>query len=184
MAGADIIFDSRAGATYFVRFAQRSNSAPGGFRLDVYLPRLFPSAPGGAPAEGERHVPIHGRDHAHDGVIERGRPPAQDGGRTPRGRRHRIGRRGVGPADVATGRYALQVRARRRPRRLHAAPRRANVHPAHADDDRRRRGSIVFRPPTLGHWRARAEFLGTRTAEPCRTRRDVHFSVDTALQPG
>ena len=43
---ADIIFDSRGGATYFVRIAQRANSAPGGFRLDVYLPRLFPSAPG------------------------------------------------------------------------------------------------------------------------------------------
>ena len=43
---ADFIFDSRAGATYFVRVAQRANSAPGGFRLDVYLPRLFPSVPG------------------------------------------------------------------------------------------------------------------------------------------
>ena len=43
---ADIIFDSRAGATYLVRVAQRENSVPGGFRLDVYLPRLFPSAPG------------------------------------------------------------------------------------------------------------------------------------------
>ena len=42
----EFIFDSRAGATYFVRVAQRANSAPGGFRLDVYLPRLFPSAPG------------------------------------------------------------------------------------------------------------------------------------------
>jgi hypothetical protein len=44
-------------------------------------------------------------------------------------------------------------------------------------------GSIVFRPPTLGRWRARAEFLGTRTAEPSETQRDVHFRADTALQP-
>lgn len=43
---ADIIFDSRGGATYLVRVAQRTNSVPGGFRLDVYLPRLFPPAPG------------------------------------------------------------------------------------------------------------------------------------------
>ena len=42
----EFIFDSRAGTTYFVRVAQRANSAPGGFRLDIYLPRLFPSAPG------------------------------------------------------------------------------------------------------------------------------------------
>ena len=44
-------------------------------------------------------------------------------------------------------------------------------------------GSIVLRPATLGRWRARAEFLGSRTAEPSQTRRDVHFRVDTPLVP-
>jgi hypothetical protein len=44
-------------------------------------------------------------------------------------------------------------------------------------------GSIAFRPPTLGKWRARAEFLGSRTAEPSQTRSDVQFRVDTPLQP-
>ena len=44
-------------------------------------------------------------------------------------------------------------------------------------------GSIVFRPATLGRWRARAEYLGSRTAEPSQTRRDVHFRADIPLQP-
>jgi hypothetical protein len=44
-------------------------------------------------------------------------------------------------------------------------------------------GSVVFRP-TLGRWRARAEFLGTRTAEPSETRRDVQFRAETPLRPG
>jgi hypothetical protein len=43
-------------------------------------------------------------------------------------------------------------------------------------------GSLVVRP-TLGRWRASAEFLGTRTAEPSETHRDVHFSADTPLSP-
>ena len=43
-------------------------------------------------------------------------------------------------------------------------------------------GSVTFRP-TLGRWRARAEYLGSRTAEPSQARSDVHFGADTPLQP-
>jgi len=43
-------------------------------------------------------------------------------------------------------------------------------------------GTIVFRPPTLGRWRARAEYLGTRTAEPSETQRDAHFRVADPLE--
>jgi hypothetical protein len=44
-------------------------------------------------------------------------------------------------------------------------------------------GAVVFRPPTIGRWRARAEFLGTRSAEDSETRRDAHFEVVTPLSP-
>ena len=43
-------------------------------------------------------------------------------------------------------------------------------------------GSVVF-VPTLGRWRARAEFLGTRDAEPSETSGYVQFRADTPLQP-
>ena len=63
---ADIIFDSRGGATYLVRVAQRTNSVPGGFRLDVYLPRLFPSAPGARLPKAGVSGRVDGLDNAAD----------------------------------------------------------------------------------------------------------------------
>jgi hypothetical protein len=358
---ADIIFDSRAGATYFVRVAQRANSAPGGFRLDVYLPRLFPAAPGARlPARGVAgHV--DGLDNAADaysavlraGVtyrvnlanlsshrlvlsmfapgtssfqsatpIRSGRsymlitPDADEGGRysflvsasrvtsrqsyrlqlgrarrddqfpgtlLPNQRRVRgtLNARGLDAVDVyrfdvvhrstvaitlATGadngidlqlrtaggrrvahdtgavggasllrtlqpgRYALQVRARRGTRGAYTLLRvartftrlriggggtvppgvpvtlRLQLQPAESGRARvtverfdpfagwlfaqrvpatitAGGGSVVFRPMTLGRWRARAEFLGSRTAEPSQTRHDAHFRVVTPLEP-
>jgi hypothetical protein len=44
-------------------------------------------------------------------------------------------------------------------------------------------GAVVYRPPTIGRYRARAEFLGTRSAEASETRRDAHFDVVTPLEP-
>src|SRR5215207_101384 len=63
---ADIIFDSRGGATYLVRVAQRANSVPGAFRLDVYLPRLFPSAPGARLPKAGVAGRVDGLDNAAD----------------------------------------------------------------------------------------------------------------------
>src|SRR5829696_3229237 len=63
---AEFIFDSRAGATYFVRVAQRANSAAGGFRLDIYLPRLFPSAPGARLPKGGVAGRVDGLENAAD----------------------------------------------------------------------------------------------------------------------
>jgi hypothetical protein len=357
---ADIIFDSRAGATYSVRVAQRANSVPGAFRLDIYLPRLFPSAPGAPLPKAGVAGRVDGLDNAADAYstvlragityrinlanlsshrlvlsvfapgatafqrdepIRSGRsyvlitPGVGEGGRyslvvsasrvtsrqsyrlqvgraglddqfpgkvLPNQRRvrgtlnaraldavdvyrfdilHRStvaltlstasanavglqlrtagGRRvsgdaGSGGASVrrtlSPGRYALQVRARGATRGGYRLLRVARTFtrlriggggtvapgtpvtlqltlqpgesgPARVTIERfdpfagwlfaRRMpatiaggaGSIVFRPPTLGRWRARAEFLGTRTAEPSETRRDVQFRADTPLQP-
>ena len=63
---ADVIFDSRAGATYLVRVAQRANSVPGPFRLDVYLPQLFPPAPGKRLAATGVAGRVDGLDNAAD----------------------------------------------------------------------------------------------------------------------
>jgi hypothetical protein len=357
---AEIVFDSRAGATYFVRVAQRANSAPGGFRLDAFVPRLYPSAPGARLAKNGVTGRVDGLENASDaysailraGVtyrinlanlsshrlllsvfgpgttsfrdsqpIRSGRnyvlltPGVDEGGRysflvsasrvtsrqsyhlqvgqagpddqfpgklLPNRRRvrgtvnaraldavdvyrfdvvHRstvaitlstggdnaiglqlrtAGGRRVGSDEGSSGgasitqtlepgRYALQVRARGATRGTYRVRRvartftrlsiggggtvepgapvtlRLTLDPAESGPARvtierfdpfagwlfarRMRttitagsGSVVVRP-TLGRWRARAEFLGTRTAEPSETRRDVHFSADTELQP-
>jgi hypothetical protein len=358
---ADIIFDSRAGATYFVRVAQRANSAPGGFRLDVYLPRLFPSVPG--PRLPQRGVTgrVDGLENAadaysavlragvtyrinlanlstrrlvlsvfapgttsfqNDSPIRSGRsymlltPGVDQAGRysfvvsasrvtsqqpyrlqigrarrddqfpgtiLPNQRRVRgsLDARGLDAVDIyrfdiihrstvaitlgtasdhaidlqlrtasgrqvdrdsgsvggasllrtlQPGRYVLQVRARGASRGGYTLLRNARTFtrlniggggtvppgapvtlrltlqpgesgPARVTIERfdpfagwlfaARKpatiaggtGSIVFRPPTLGRWRARAEYLGSRTAEPSQTRRDVHFRADIPLQP-
>ena len=49
-----------------MRVAQRANSAPGGFRLDVYLPRLFPSAPGARLPKAGVAGRVDGLDNAAD----------------------------------------------------------------------------------------------------------------------
>src|SRR5829696_1504958 len=358
---AEFIFDSRAGATYFVRIAQRTNSAPGGFRLDIYLPRLFPSAPGARLPKGGVAGRVDGLENAADaysavlrpGVTYRvnlanlssrrlvlsvfgpgtssfqddsplrsGRsyllltPGVGEGGRysfvvsgsrvtsrqsyrlqlgraqpddqfpgtvLPNQRRVRAslnaraldavdiyrfdivnrstvaiglgtasdnaidlqlrtagGRqvdRDTGSAGGASlrrtlqpGRYVLQVRARGATRGRYTLLRVARTFtrlsisgggsvpvgssvtlrltlqpgesgPARVTIERfdpfagwlfARRvsttivagsGSVDFAPPTLGRWRARAEYLGSRSAEPSQTRRDVHFSADAPLQP-
>ena len=357
---ADIIFDSRGGATYLVRVSQRANSVPGGFRLDIFLPRLFPSAPGARLPKTGVAGRVDGLDNAADaystvlraGVtyrvnlanlsshrlvlsvfapgassfqsdepIRSGRsyllitPGVDEGGRysfvvsasrvtSRQSYRLQIGRAGfddqfpgrvlpnqrrmrgtlnaraldavdvyrfdivnrstvaitlstassnavalqlrtaggrrvdtdtdTGGASVRRtlqpGRYALQVRARGATRggyrllrvartftrlriggggtvplgtpvTLQLTLQPAESGPARVTIERfdpfagwlfaRRMpatiaggtGSIVFQPPTLGRWRARAEFLGTRTAEPSETRRDVRFRADTALRP-
>ncbi|HET8951669.1 MAG TPA: hypothetical protein VFN44_14210 [Solirubrobacteraceae bacterium] len=358
---ADFIFDSRAGATYFVRVAQRANSAPGGFRLDVFLPRLFPAVPGAALPKGGITGRVDGLENAadafsavlrpgvtyrvnlanlssrrlvlsvfgpgttsfqDDAAIRSGRsymlltPGVDEGGRysfvvsasrvtSRQSYRLQVGRaqrddqfpgtvlpnqrrvRGslnaraldavdiyrfdivhrstvaitlgtasdiaidlqlrtasgrqvdrdtgsVGGASVRRtlqpGRYVLQVRARGASRGGYALLRVARTFtrlsiggggtvapgapvtllltlqpgesgPARVTIERfdpfagwlfARRvpttivggsGSIVFRPPTLGRWRARAEYLGSRTAEPSQTRRDVHFRADMPLEP-
>ena len=357
----EFIFDSRAGATYFVRVAQRTNSAPAGFRLDVYLPRLFPSAPGTPLKQGGVAGRVDGLENAADaysavlrpgvtyrvnlanfsarplvlsvfapGVtsfqsdtpIRSGRsyllltPGVDEGGRysfvvsasrvtsrqsyrlqlgraqaddqfpgtiLPNQRRVRgsLNARALDAVDIyrfdiihrstvainlrtasdnaidlqlrtaggravdretgsvggasllrtlAPGRYALQVRARGATKGGYTLLRIARTYtrlsidgggtvapgapvmlrltlqpgesgPARVTIERfdpfagwlfARRvsttitagaGSVVFRPPTLGRWRARAEYLGSRTAEPSRTHRDVYFRADTALQP-
>jgi hypothetical protein len=356
---ADLIFDSRAGATYLLRVAQRANSVAGPFRLDIYLPRLFPPAPGARlPAAGVAGR-VDGLDNAadaysavlHAGVtyrvnlanLSRQRlalsvfapgttsfqnaspvrtgsyllitPAADEGGRysflvsgsrvtSSQSYRLRLGRAGrddqypgdvlpnqravhgtlnalgldavdvyrfdivhrstvaitlntagdngvdlrlrtAGGRSVASdtgsvggaslertlqpGRYALQVRARRSTRGRYTLRRNARTFtrlriggggtvapgapvslrltltpgesgPARVTLERldpfagwlfARRvrativngtGTIVFRPPTLGRWRARAEYLGTRTAQPSATRSDVHFRVATPLE--
>jgi hypothetical protein len=358
---ADIVFDSRGGATYFVRITQRANSEAGGFRLNVFLPRLFPSAPGAQLPTSGVAGRVDGLENAADaysailrpGVtyrinlanlssnrlvlsvfgpgtssfqtdspIRSGRsymlitPGVDEGGRysfvvsasrvtSEQAYRLQVGRTGpddqfpgtilpnyrrmrgtlnarrldavdvyrfdilhrstvaitlstgsdnsidlqlrtaagrrvdsdvgsVGGASVRRtlqpGRYALQVRARRATRgsyklrrvartftrlriggggivapgqpvtlRLQLQPNEsgaARVTLEHFDPFAgwsffRRvpatitagAGSVVFRPPTLGRWRARAEFLGSRTAEPSQTRSDVRFRVTTPLEP-
>ena len=358
---ADIIFDSRAGATYLVRIAQRANSVPGAFRLDVYLPQLYPPAPGtqlpragvagrvdglanaadaysavlrtgvtyrinlanlsshrlllsvfapgttsfqsAAPirsghnyllftpgvGEGGRYsfvvsasrvtssqsyrlqvghagpddrfpgdeLPnqqrVHGTlnarvldtvdvfhfDIVHRSTVEITLATGSDSSidlvlRTAGGR-HIVSDTGsVGGASVRRtlqpGRYALQVRAghaahgrytlfrnARTFTRLHiggggtVAPGtpvtlRLTLQPHESGPARvtierfdpfagwmfahrlsttivNGTGSVVFRPPTLGRWRARAEFLGTRTAEGSQTRHDIEFHVNTPLRP-
>jgi hypothetical protein len=358
---ADIVFDSRAGATYLVRVAQRANSAPGGFRLDVYLPRLFPRAPGARLPKAGAAGRVDGLDNAADAysaVLRAGvtyrinlanlsshrlvlsvfapgttsfqtdtpirsggsymliTPGVDEGGRysfvvsasrvtSSQSYRLQLGRAGrddqfpgkvlpnqrrvrgtlnaraldavdvyrfdvvhrstvaitlrtasensidlrlktaggrrvdsdvgsVGGASLRRtlppGRYALQVRAHRAIRGAYTLLRIARtftrlsiggggtvapgmpvtlalkLRPGESGAARvtierfdpfagwlfvRRvpatiragTGSIVFRPATVGRWRARAEFLGSRTAEPSQTRRDAHFRVDTPLQP-
>ena len=358
---ADIIFDSRGGATYFVRIAQRANSAPGAFRLDVYLPRLFPSAPGAQLPKAGLVGRVDGLENAADaysailrpGITYRvnlanlssrrlllsvfgpgttsfqddtpilsGRsymlitPGVDEGGRysfvvsasrvtSRQTYRLRLGRAGVddqfpgkalpnqrrvhgslnargldavdvyrfdivhrstvaitlstapnngiglqlrtaggrrvasdtgavGGASVRRtlqpGRYALRVRATHATKGRYTLFRNARtftrlriggggtvapgtpvtlrltLQPGESGRARvtierfdpfagwmfsRRMpatitggtGSVAFRPPTLGRWRARAEFLGTRTAEASQTRHDVEFRADIALQP-
>ena len=43
--------------------------------------------------------------------------------------------------------------------------------------------TVSFVPPTQGRWRARAEFLGTRSSQPSQTPRDIHWTVRAPLDP-